>query len=49
MAGRSGNSQVTVRNLRLVKVDGERHLMLVCGAVPGPNGGLVLIRVTNKH
>jgi large subunit ribosomal protein L3 len=49
MAGRSGNSQITVRNLRLVKIDGERHLMLVCGAVPGPNGGLVLIRVTNKH
>jgi large subunit ribosomal protein L3 len=49
MAGRYGNSQVTIRNLRLVKIDADRHLMLVCGAVPGPNGGLVMIRATNKN
>jgi len=48
MPTRLGNERVTVRNLRVVKVDAENHLMLVEGAVPGPNGGLVLIRPTNK-
>jgi large subunit ribosomal protein L3 len=47
-AGRHGNSRVTVRNLDIVKIDGENHLILVRGAVPGPNGGLVMIRPTNK-
>jgi large subunit ribosomal protein L3 len=47
-AGRYGNSQVTVRNLDVVKIDAENHLILVRGAVPGPNGGLVMIRATNK-
>jgi len=48
MAGRSGNSRVTVRNLDIVRIDGENNIVLVRGAVPGPNGGLVLIRPTNK-
>src|SRR5262245_23045119 len=48
MAGRYGNEKVTIRNLRLVKVDADHHLVLVQGAVPGPNGGLVSIRPTNK-
>jgi large subunit ribosomal protein L3 len=43
-AGRHGNARVTVKNLRVVKIDRERNLMLVCGAVPGPNGGLVMVR-----
>jgi len=47
-AGRYGNSRVTVRNLDVVKIDADNHLVLVRGAVPGPNGGLVLIRPTNK-
>jgi large subunit ribosomal protein L3 len=47
-AGRHGNSRVTVRNLDIVRIDNENHLLLVRGAVPGPNGGLVLIRPTNK-
>ena len=48
MAGRYGAERVTVRNLRVVKIDADNHLVLVEGAVPGPNGGLVMIRPTNK-
>lgn len=48
MSGQYGNKQCTTRNIELVKVDLENNLMLVRGAVPGPNGGLVSIRQTNK-
>ena len=48
MAGRYGNEQVTVRNLDIVSIDSEKHLILVKGAVPGFNGSIVLIRATNK-
>jgi large subunit ribosomal protein L3 len=48
MAGQYGNANVTMRNLKLVRIDAENNLMLVQGAVPGPNGGLVSIRATNK-
>jgi large subunit ribosomal protein L3 len=48
MAGQYGNSTVTVRNLKVVRIDPENNLVLVCGAIPGPNGGLVSIRATNK-
>ena len=48
MAGRYGASRVTVRNLRIVRIDGDNHIVLVRGAVPGPNGSLVMIRPTNK-
>jgi large subunit ribosomal protein L3 len=48
MAGRYGASQVTTRNLRVVRIDAENNLVLVRGAVPGPNGGLISIRPTNK-
>ncbi|MHC4875824.1 MAG: 50S ribosomal protein L3 [Planctomycetota bacterium] len=44
MAGRYGDSQVTVRNLRVVKFDPESGALAVKGAVPGPNGGLVVVR-----
>jgi large subunit ribosomal protein L3 len=44
MAGRYGNSRVTVRNLRVVRYDAERGVLAVKGAVPGPNGGLVSVR-----
>jgi large subunit ribosomal protein L3 len=47
MAGRYGHERVTVRNLSLVRIDAENHLLLVHGAVPGPNGGLLIIRETN--
>ena len=47
MAGQHGNVRRTQRNLRVVRIDAENHLLLVCGAVPGPNGGLLLIQETN--
>lgn len=49
MAGQHGNEQVTIRNLDVVRIDSENHVMLVRGAVPGPNGRLVLVRPTNKR
>ena len=49
MAGRYGAERVTVRNLTVVKIDAENNLVLVRGAVPGPNGGFIMIRPTNKH
>jgi large subunit ribosomal protein L3 len=49
MAGRYGNERVTVRNLDVVRIDGPNNVILVRGAVPGPNGGLVMIRPTNKR
>ena len=48
MAGVYGNSRVTSRNLKLVLIDAENNLLLVRGAVPGPNGGYLIIRETNK-
>ena len=48
MAGQYGNSRVTVRNLELVKVDEENGLLLIKGAVPGPSGGFIEVRQTNK-
>jgi len=43
MAGHYGNARRTVRNLEVVRVDPDRHLLLVRGAVPGPRRGLVLV------
>lgn len=48
MAGRYGGSQTTVRNLKVARLDAENNLLMVRGAVPGPNGGFVVVRVTNK-
>lgn len=48
MAGQYGNAQITTRNLQIVSIDTENNLLLVRGAVPGPNGGFVSIRQTNK-
>ena len=44
MAGRLGNERVTVRNLEVVDVDGERNLLFVRGAVPGHRNGVVRVR-----
>ncbi len=44
MAGRMGGHQVTTLNLEIVQSDPERELVLVKGAVPGPRGGMVLLR-----
>jgi large subunit ribosomal protein L3 len=49
MAGQYGNTRVTARNLDVVRIDADNHVMLVKGAVPGPNGSLVLVRPTNKR
>lgn len=44
MSGRFGGERVTVKSLRVVKVDAGEHLLLVRGAVPGPRGSLVVVR-----
>jgi large subunit ribosomal protein L3 len=44
MAGRMGNEHVTVRNLEIVEIDAEDNLLMVKGAVPGPNGSYVVVR-----
>lgn len=48
MAGQYGNEQVTVLNLNVVKIDSEKNLIAVKGAVPGARGGIVFIRNTVK-
>ena len=48
MAGQYGNEQVTVQNLNVVKIDAEKNLIAVKGAVPGAKGGIVFIRESVK-
>lgn len=48
LPGHMGNVHVTVQNLEVVRVDAERNLLLIKGAVPGPNEGLLIIRDTCK-
>ncbi len=48
MAGQYGNEQVTVQNLNVVRVDVEKNLIAVKGAIPGAKGGIVFIRNTVK-
>lgn len=48
MAGHWGDEQVTVQNLEVVRVDAERHLLLIKGAVPGAPGGDVIVRPAVK-
>jgi large subunit ribosomal protein L3 len=48
MAGHMGNVRRTTQNLRVVRVDAERHLLLVMGAVPGPKGGNLIVRPAVK-
>ena len=48
MAGRMGNARTTVVNLQIVETDAERNLLLIKGALPGPNGGLVMVRSAVK-
>jgi large subunit ribosomal protein L3 len=44
MAGQMGHVRVTTLNLRVIKADPEKNLLLIKGAVPGPRGGLVMVR-----
>jgi large subunit ribosomal protein L3 len=48
MAGQSGSARITVLNLEVVQADPERSLLLVKGAIPGPPGGLVMVRSAVK-
>ncbi len=48
MAGRMGNERKTVQRLRVVRVDSDRHLLLIKGSVPGAKNGLVYVRRTVK-
>ena len=48
MAGRTGGQKTTTLNLTVVQADAERDLLLVKGAVPGPKGGIVLVRDAAK-
>ena len=48
MAGQMGNERVTVLNLQVVRADPERNLLLIRGAVPGPDGALVMVRSAVK-
>jgi len=47
MPGQFGNTKTTTRNQKLVRIDTENNLLLICGAVPGPRGGFVVIKSTN--
>jgi large subunit ribosomal protein L3 len=49
MAGRMGVDKQTTQSLKVVRVDVERGLLLIEGAVPGPKGGLVLVRTAVKE
>ncbi len=46
--GRMGGTRVTVQNLEIVKVDPERNLLIIRGAVPGPKGGLLMVKSSVK-
>jgi large subunit ribosomal protein L3 len=46
--GQYGHARITVRNLKVVRVDPTNNLLLIRGAVPGPNGGFLVVRQTNK-
>ncbi len=48
MAGQYGNEQVTVQNLKIVKIDSEKNLIAVKGAIPGAKDGIVFIRDSIK-
>lgn len=44
MAGHMGDERVTVQNLEVIRVDPERNLIAIRGAIPGPRGGLIMIK-----
>jgi len=48
MAGHMGNARVTVRNLKVIKADPDRNLLLVRGAVPGARNGLLIIKKSTR-
>ncbi|MDP1809629.1 MAG: 50S ribosomal protein L3 [Actinomycetota bacterium] len=48
LPGQHGNARNTISNLKIIKVDAEQNILLIKGAVPGPNGALVLIKKTQR-
>jgi large subunit ribosomal protein L3 len=48
MSGQMGNAQITTQNLEIVRVDAERNLLLIKGAVPGAPGGDIIVRPAVK-
>lgn len=48
MMGRKGNEQVTVQNLELIRVDADKNLLLIKGAIPGPKNAMVLVKSALK-
>lgn len=44
MAGRMGFEKVTVKNLKVIKVEAERNILMISGAIPGPNGSYVIVK-----
>lgn len=48
MGGHMGHARVTVRNLEIIQVDADDNVILVKGAVPGPNGGYVVVRRSKR-
>jgi large subunit ribosomal protein L3 len=48
MPGQYGGEAVTIQNLQIAKVDAERNLLLIKGAIPGPKGSLVIVKETVK-
>jgi large subunit ribosomal protein L3 len=48
MAGQYGATRTTIRNLELVSIDSDHNLLVIRGAVPGPNGGYLIVKETNK-
>lgn len=49
MAGHMGVQDVTIRNLEIVDIDAEENVLMVKGAIPGPNGGYVVVRRAKKR
>jgi len=49
LPGHLGAERITVQNLEVIRVDGDRNLLALKGAVPGPKGGLVLVKPSTKN
>jgi large subunit ribosomal protein L3 len=49
MAGQHGNTRSTVQNLKVVRVDAEKNVIYIRGAIPGPNDGMVMVRAAKKR
>ena len=49
MGGRMGNERVTIQNLEVIRVDADKNLILIKGAIPGPKKGIVTIKATTQR